>query len=152
MTLSQRDAECIAECLRLLLPQGKIAQRSLLSLEVNGISDEAIDVFGDFLRETPCHLHSLSLWHTPPQQVSRLSEALKTNRSVKELVWIFWLECHEGALWIADLLRHKTGFTCIRLWNCQFPLTQILSLLRDQRNLQTLELLNCRTSSGAFPF
>jgi hypothetical protein len=44
----------------------------------------------------------------------------------------------EGAVWIADLLRHKTNFTAIHLAFCLFPMTQILPLLRGCTFLETL--------------
>jgi hypothetical protein len=158
IAMSQRDAEYIVECLRLLLRQEAIAQRRFaLSLDDNGISDSAIDVFGDFLRETTmqCHLRFLHLCSLPPRQIRRLLAALRSNRSVKTLcIDDETRRDNEGASWIADVLRHKTDFTCISIASrhSQFPFMQILSSLREQRNLQTLHLFDCRTSSGALLF
>jgi Leucine Rich repeat len=130
--------------MRILLQQESIAQRTQLSLDPNNTSDAAFDVFGDFLREatTPCLLQSLRLWNLPPRQSHRLLEALHTNRSVKELC-ISSLKGDEGASCIADLLRHKKDFMELHLFNCCFPFTQILPLLRGQPNLKCLDLNSC---------
>jgi hypothetical protein len=113
MKVSQRDAEYIVQCLQQVLQQHESnAEKTQLSLDNDGISDQAIDVFCGFLHESsspPCRLRSLCLWQWPPQQVRCLLQALHTNRSVKHLT-IGFLEDKEGALWIADLLRHKKDF------------------------------------------
>jgi hypothetical protein len=76
---------------------------------------QAIEIFGCFLRETPCCLLlQAALWIldwgcVPQQQIRRLLEALHTNRSVKEL-HLHHLD-NVDASWIADLLQHKTDFT-----------------------------------------
>jgi hypothetical protein len=84
----------------------------------------------------------------PPQQIRRMLAALHTNRSVKELN-IFNLMYNDGASWVADLLRHKTDFTDFHLTSCSFQLfTQILPLLRGQRNLPTVRFSGCRSGNG----
>jgi hypothetical protein len=137
MTVHYRDAQYIVECMRILLQQERIAQKSILYLLNDGISDEAIDVFVGFLRDTPCQLHTLDWWNLPPQQVRRLLEALHTNRSVKKLV-IGNLQSNDAAFWITDLLRHKKDFTEFQFGLCRFPFTQILPLLGGQPNLRSL--------------
>jgi hypothetical protein len=136
MTVHQRDDEYIVECLRVLLQQERIAQRTTLSLENGDISDAAINIFAGFLRETtpPCRLRCLDLWSLPDQQARRLLEALHTNRYVKELC-IFNLKNNEGALWIADLLRHKTDIVTLEFRRCRFSLARILPFLHGQTAL-----------------
>jgi hypothetical protein len=142
--VSQRDAEYIVECVRLLLV---VVQAMALSLDDYEISDEAIEVFGRFLSETS-QLHTLFLWELPPRQIRRLLDSLHTNRSVKKL-FVRKLQDNEGALWFADLLRRKTNFTELRLYHCRFPFTQILPLLRGQPNLKALAFVDgCCSSSN----
>jgi hypothetical protein len=89
MAVSRRDAFYVVECLRILLQQAIIAQTMLLWLQNDDISDEAIDVFAGFLRETtppchlPCHLHSLLLLSLPSQQIRRLLEAF-ANQPIRQ--------------------------------------------------------------------
>jgi hypothetical protein len=148
----QRDAEYIVECLRVLLQQEWIAKRSGLSLlnlytPYGGISDGAIDVFCGFLRATTCRLQTL--WFhdfLPLRQVRRLLEALYTNRSVKALR-IHGLKGDEGALWVADLLRHKIDFTALGFWRCRFSFAQILPLLRERPNLTAVAFDSCHVNN-----
>jgi hypothetical protein len=149
MDVNGRDAEYIVECMR--MQQVRIAQKTVLCLQDDHLSDEAIDVFFGFLRETPCPSQQLWLYNLPHQQVFRLLEALHTNRSVKDLR-IGRLNNDIGASWIVDLLCHKRDFTTIHLGYCCFPFTQILPLLRGQLNLTTLTLSGCRISAGQFLF
>jgi hypothetical protein len=148
----QRDAEYIVECLRVLLQQERIAERGIFALcsncGVDGtISDGAIDIFAGFLREMPCQLQALYLLEDlPPPQVRRLLEALHTNRSVKALR-ISSLKGDEGALWVADLLRHKADFTELGFYWCRFSFTQILPLLREQRNLTVVAFDSCHVNN-----
>jgi hypothetical protein len=64
MAVSQRDAEYIVECLRILLQdETSIDQTMALSLDDGEISDEAIAVFARFLHEAAqCLLHALYLF------------------------------------------------------------------------------------------
>jgi hypothetical protein len=145
MTNHQRDAEYVVECLRLFLPRddGRIEQQATFCLANPDISDQALDVFAGFLRdETPRNLETLYLSGLQPQHFRRLLSSLYTNRSVKNLR-IDCLRDHEGASWIADLLRHKTDFTAVRFHDCRLPFTQILPLLPGQPNLQSLALSYC---------
>jgi hypothetical protein len=145
MTVHQRDAEYIVECLRIGILQQEqsiIAQATRLSLDYDEISDGGIDVFGDFLRDTSCHLRALVLWNLPHQQARRLLNSLHANRSVKNLC-IADLQGEQVSSWIADLLRHKKDFTNLHLRHCRFPLKQVLPLLRGQSNLKRLEFFNC---------
>jgi hypothetical protein len=149
MAVSQRDAEYIVECLRILLQEERIAQTMVLSLNFDEISDQAIDVFARFFRESHCHLHALCLWNLPPRQARHLLAALRTNRFVKKL-YICKLRDDNGASWIVDLLRHKTDFTHVRFYRCGFPFTQILPLLgHGQPNLTSLAFDDCRISSSS---
>jgi hypothetical protein len=151
MTVGQRDAEYIVECVRVLLTTHQ--PLICLILDAGDISDVAIDVFGRFLRETtpPCRLHSLYLNNLPPLQVDRLLAALHTNRSVTQL-GLCSLEGNEGAAWIADLLRQKTDFTHLTLGHCCFSFTQILPLLRGQSHLKALGFTDCRTGDNVALF
>jgi hypothetical protein len=136
MAVSQRDAEYIMECLRILLQdETSINQATSLSLDDCNISDETIEVFGQFLSETSSSpFRVLYVWKLPPGQVRRLLAALHTNTSVKQLC-ICMLRDDIGASWIADLLRHKTDFRHLHLDQCRFPVTNILPVLRGQPNL-----------------
>jgi hypothetical protein len=144
MTVHQRDAEYIVECMRIL----QHTEINSLLFSDGNISDEAVDVFGGFLRQTLCPVRVLWLWNLPPRQFRRFLEALHTNRSVKELC-ISSLKGDEGASWIADLLRYKRNFTDIYLSVCCFPFTQIFPLLRGQSALTGLTLNGCSISNSS---
>jgi hypothetical protein len=146
MAVNHRDAEYSVECLQVLLQQERIAQRTTLSLSSDNISYEAVEVFGGFLRETPCRLQATHLLFLPRRQFRRLLESLHTNRSVKELC-IQGLQDNEAALWIADLLRHKTDFMDIGFYHCCFPFTQIFPQLHGQSNLKDPALYSCRINT-----
>jgi hypothetical protein len=149
MGIDQRNAEYIVECMRILLQHEMIAGKTMLFLDRVEISDEAIAVFGQFLRETPCPLRALGLWDDlPPRQVHRLLEALHTNRSVKELRIFNLQQDDDAASRIADLLRHKTDSTVLDLRSCRLSFAQIFPLLRGQPHLKTLMFCICRTNSN----
>ena len=151
MAVSQRDAEYIVECLRVLLHQQRIAQYTILCLQDGEISHAAIDVFVRFLRETTCPLPALWLWDLPPQQVRRLLAALHVNKSVKRFR-LWKLQDNHGASWIANLLQQKKDFMDLHLCNCCFPFTQIFPMLRGQPHLKSLSSEDCCTSSDILLF
>jgi hypothetical protein len=112
--------------------------------EEEGFSDEAIDVFGDFLQETPCHLISLHLNSLRHQHLRRLLQALHHNTSVKDLV-IESVEENDGVL-IEELLRNKTDFITLQFWFCyHFNASDAVTrLLSGLTQLKTLVFYSCR--------
>jgi hypothetical protein len=149
MTANPRDAEYMVECLRMILQEESGAERLTLCLESDGISGAAaIDIVRGFLHETTtpsCLLQSLSLCG-----LCRLGKCADywqicapTDPSIKRFC-IYSLQDHQGALWIADLLHHKTRFyRILHLRMPLFPFTQILPCLRGQPHLQELKLAFC---------
>jgi hypothetical protein len=86
----------------------------------------------------------------PPQQIRRLLEALRENTSVNVLC-ICELQYHEGAFWIADMLRRKTKFVTIHLYKTRFALTHILPFLLSKgqpHHLKALGLCDCRIKNN----
>lgn len=142
MAVNRRGAEYIVECLGVHLQEQHISEATALAFSRDEISDEAIDVFGGFLRETttPCqHLVHLYMAHLPPLQFRRLLAALRSNTSVKVIVIIGLGQDEGAASWVADLLRHKSdNSTDFYLYDCGFSLTQVIPLVQHGQQPQHL--------------
>lgn len=123
MSVDRRDAIHVVGSLEWILPQeciGSIPWKTELRLCDDEISDEALQVFCNYLQET-CHLRELFLSDLPREQVRRLLEALHFNTSVTTL-HIRALRGDDGGLWIANLLQQKRNFEALYFEQCSFPI------------------------------
>jgi hypothetical protein len=98
----------------------------------------------------PFCIHLICGVHHRDKSVVLLA-ALHTKRSVKVLSTCS-LQDNDAAVWIADLLRHKTDFTRIRFLRCCFPFSQMLPLLRGQPSLKALAFCNCHIGDNILLF
>jgi hypothetical protein len=149
LSVNQRDAEYIVECLRVVGAMGNSSNpysKTTVLRFVGNPSDAAIDVVCRFLRDpnnNSANKNFLPLALTfadGTEQYRRVLEALHgTNRSVKELDI---LNLHD---FDAALLQHKTDFVALRFRHCGFCMTDMCAGLAHRRHehLQTLQFCNC---------